>query len=793
MATPSQLVGQTLGHYRILEEIGAGGMGVVYRAHDLRLERDVALKVLPVGALGDEGARRRFRKEALTLSKLSHPNIAMIFDFDTQQGTDFLVTEYIPGITLDARFGHGFLPEKEAVPLGLQLAEGLAAAHERGVVHRDLKPSNLRITSDGRLKILDFGIAQLLPGGEEALTQTLTEGQGITGTLPYMAPEQLQGNAVDVRTDIYAAGAVLYEMITGTRPFEAKLSTALVADITHKPPIPPGRLNPKLSPKLEDIILKCLEKDPENRYQSAKELALDLRRMTSSASSAGVIVPVRAGKKWVWAFAMVGAAALATLVLMFSWNVGGVRERLLGTEDQAIRSIAVLPLENLSRDTEQEYFADGMTEELITELSKIETLRVISRTSVMQYKTTKKTMPEIARELNVDGVIEGSVMRSGDRVRISAQLIRAATDQHVWADSYERNFGDVLSLQSEIARDIAQQVKLTVTPDQQKRLSSVPQVNPEAHDAYLRGRYYTAKGTEDGLARGKEYFEQAIRLDPNYAPAYVGLAYYFVVAEEFFLSPKDSMPAAKAAAQQAVELDNTLSEAHSQLAFAYYGYDWNWAGAEAELQRAIQLDPNNASAHAVYGNYLVSMGRFQEGVAEARRSVELDPLSLDNNVTLGATLVQSRRTQEGIEQLRKTIDMDPNYFFAYMNLAFAYEQSGRFEDAVTALEKARRLEPRNADVLGSLGQAYALAGKRREALQVLAKLKEWSKVRYVPAYRIAATYVGLRDHNQGLLWLNKAYRDRTLFMTFLKADSWLDPLRSDPRFQELMRRVGLPQ
>jgi len=383
---PNRLVGQILGHYRILEQIGAGGMGVVYRAHDDRLDRDIALKVLPSGALADEAARKRFRKEALALSRLNHPNIAMVFDFDTQDGIDFLVTEYIPGTTLDASVGPGFLPEKQVVRLGLQLAEGLTAAHEQGVVHRDLKPSNLRIMPDGRLKILDFGIAKLLPTGDREATETLTEATGVTGTLPYMAPEQLRGEQPDSRTDIYAAGAVLYEMATGRRPFEQRLSTVLADDIIHKPPVSPGQINAKLSPKLDDIILKCLEKEPENRYQSAKELAVDMRRLAFSSTTQVSARPTEARPRLWRTLAVAGIAGLCGLALLFALNVGRWRERLLGARGPAIRSIAVLPLENLSRDPEQEYFADGMTDALITDLSKIGSLRIISRTSAMHYK-----------------------------------------------------------------------------------------------------------------------------------------------------------------------------------------------------------------------------------------------------------------------------------------------------------------------------------------------------------------------------------------------------------------------
>ncbi|MGH9580869.1 MAG: protein kinase domain-containing protein [Terriglobales bacterium] len=497
------MVGQTLGHYRILEQIGAGGMGVVYRAHDERLERDVALKVLPPGTLVDEATRKRFRKEALTLSKMNHPNIETVFDFNTQDGVDFLVMELIPGITLDQKVVAGALAEKDVLRFGQQLAEGLAAAHEQAIIHRDLKPGNLRVTPDGRLKILDFGLAKLVqPVSDVALTNSLTETQSVTGTLPYMAPEQLRGEAADARSDIWAAGAVLYELATGRRPFDAKLSTALAGDIQHTPPPSLRQLKPALSPKLEDIILKCLEKDPENRYQSARDVGVDLRRLGTAAipSAVGPVVPV-----WpLWRRALpVAVIALAVVVAVVAGLVGGrLRERLLGkATPPRIESLAVLPLENMSGDPGQEYFADGMTEALIAELSKIRALKVISRTSVMQYKGARKPLPEIARELNVDAVIEGSVVRDGDRVRITAQLIYAPADQHLWVESYERDLKDVLALQDEVARSIASEIKVKLTPEEQAHLTSARSVNPEAYELYLKGRHHWNKRTEEELKK----------------------------------------------------------------------------------------------------------------------------------------------------------------------------------------------------------------------------------------------------------------------------------------------------
>src|ERR1017187_6292799 len=485
------LVGQTLGHYCIVEKIGAGGMGEVFRAHDQHLDPDVAIKFRPPGTRGDESAHKRFHKEALALSKLNHPNIATIPDFDTQRGVDFLVMEYIPGIMLSEKLAARLLPEKEVISLGTQLAEGLSAAHERGVVHRDLKPGNLRLTADGRLKILDFGLARLrLPVTPTATTERLSETQTMAATLPYMAPEQLLGGEIEARTAIHTAGEVLYEMATGQQPFAQMERSQLIGAILHRPPRPATALNPRLSPELERIISKCLEKEPENRYQSAKELAIDLRRFALPAGSRA-LASSPASKRRSWLVpACFGLTLLALLLVSFAFNLGGIRKRMFGHGNTVIQSIAVLPLENLSHDQQQEYFVDGMTDELITDLARIKGLRVISRTSAMHYKGTRKTLPEIAAELHVDAIVEGSVLREGDRLRVTAQLIHAATDTHLWAESYQRDVRDFWAVQNDVARAIANAIEIKLTPKEQGHAARTDSATFAVHDAYLKGRYH---------------------------------------------------------------------------------------------------------------------------------------------------------------------------------------------------------------------------------------------------------------------------------------------------------------
>ncbi|HXE91194.1 MAG TPA: protein kinase [Terriglobales bacterium] len=789
------MLGQTLGHYRVLEQIGAGGMGVVYRAHDERLDRDVALKVLPASTLVDEAARKRFRQEALTLSKLNHPNIETVFDFDTQDGVDFLVMELIPGVTLDQKLVSGALPEKDLLRLGQQLAEGLAAAHEQGIIHRDLKPGNLRVTPDGRLKILDFGLAKLLqPVTHADVTQSVTETQSVTGTLPYMAPEQLRGETADARSDIWAAGAVLYEMATGRRPFDAKLSTALAGDIQHTPPPSPRQLKFELSPKLEDIILKCLEKEPDNRYQSARELAVDLRRLAAPAATAVVAVGLPAKKRWK-TFAAVSVAGLVVLIAAVSIaNLGGVRDRLLGkAAAPQIKSIAVLPLANLSGDPEQEYFADGMTEALITDLAQISALRVISRTSVMEYKGAKKPLPQIARELNVDAVVEGSVQRSGGRVRISAQLIEAQTDRHLWARSYERQLSDVLTLQEELARSIAGEIRVKLTPQEQARLASARAVNPDAHEAYLLGRFHLEKGDPAGLEKALAYFQQAVQKDPQYAPAYTGLAdYYGILPFYTRSSPSEVFPKAQAAALRALEIDSNLAEAHASLAYTLAYYDWDWAGAEREFQRALALNPNYSAAHARYSRLLGMLGRLDEARAQMQRVQELEPLSLSPRGNLAMLAYFAGQYDVAIVQLQEILEMDPKFPTGYWGLGLAYEQKGQYKQAIAAFERAQSLAPGSLNIKASLGHAYAVQGDVGKAKQIIAELKDQSRQKYVSSYQVALVFAGLGQKKEALDWLERAYNERSTPVAYARMDPRLASLRSDARFQDLLRRMKFP-
>jgi eukaryotic-like serine/threonine-protein kinase len=801
--TPLTLpAGTRLGPYEILTRIGAGGMGEVYRARDTRLGREVAIKVLPAEFSEDPERLKRFEQEARAASALNHPNIVSVHDVGREGATSYIAMELVEGLSLRELIVTELPPLQKTLGIAAQVADGLAKAHSAGIVHRDLKPENVMVSKDGFVKVLDFGLAKLIRSESsrsllsEVPTATGATEPGIAlGTVAYMSPEQVRGLPVDARSDIFAFGAILYEMLTGRRAFQGVSPADTLSAILKEEPAELSRGGAELPPGLERVVRHCLEKNREERFESARDLAFALREVGSlSLPSRASRAPSRQRVRQppAWAIALVGVLALLTVLLV--GDVGGLRRRLRGPAAARIESIAVLPLANLSGDPQQEYFADGMTEELISDLAKISALRVTSRTSVMRYKGSSKSMPEIAKELGVDAVVEGSVTRAGSQVKITAQLIDAARDRHLWADSFQRELKDVLALQGEIARAIVGEIGVRLTPQERSRLTDKKTVNPEAYEAYLKGQYHLFRRTAADAQKSLEYFQQAVQKQPDYALAYSCIADAYTMAAgsaQGALSPREAFPKAKAAAMRAVELDPTLGEPYATLGWSSFVFDRDWTTAENQFRRALQLNTNYPIAHENYALFLARMGRFDEAIAEMTRAQKLDPVSLGVNTMMGIALSLARRDDEAIPWFRRVLDMDPSFLRAHFGLGLALVHKKRYEEAIAELRKAVEVSGEGAGQLAALGYAYAAADRRAEALEIIEKLKERSRKNYVPPAMVAGVFAGLGEKDEAMTWLEKAMEERDPWLTSLKVEPMYDPLRSDPRFLDLLHRVGL--
>lgn len=834
MQTNSPLsAGTTLGRYEIRSQIGAGGMGEVFLARDTQLDRTVALKILPENVAADQTRLQRFVQEAKSASALNHPNILTVYEIGQATGTHFIATEFVDGETLRHHLTNGRMSLNEILDICVQVTSALAAAHGAGIIHRDVKPENIMIRRDGIVKVLDFGLAKLAAHdptaiNPEAPTRAIikTDPGTVVGTALYMSPEQARGIAVDARTDIFSTGVVLYEMVAGCVPFSGSTSSEVMASIlSEKEPQPLARYSREVPTELERVASKALRKNRDERYQTIKDLLLDLKslkqelefaaklerstslesrdrdgikataadasdpvaqtaesRMTSSTQDA--VSPVKRRQRSMW-LALTALVAVAGATAYFGYSRYAARG-----SSSTIRSIAVLPFANIDGNPDAEYLSDGISESLINSLSKLPGVKVIARSSSFRYKGKEVDPQEVAQALGVEAILTGRVVQRGDNLLISAELVNASDKTQVWGDQYNRKLADILTVQEEIAKRISETLRLRLSGEQQQRLTKRYSDNVEAYQEYLKGRFYSAKSTENGLKKSIEYFNQAIEKDPNYALAWAGLANGYWEDSDIHIAPHDAMPKAKQAALKALAIDDTLAEAHGALAIELTAYDWDWTNAEKEFRRAIELNPDYPTAHAQYGWYLSLMARPDEAIAEVKRATQLDPLSINSNGILGMAYGWARRNDEAVAQLQKTLELDPEDWLARAYLGWVHIGQGKFPEAIDSLQRARQIDD-NQYVLGALGEAYARSGNRSEALKAIEELKERSKQRYVSPHCVAMVYVGLGEKDLAFEWLEKAYEARSEHLGWLKVDARMDPLRSDPRFAELMRRIGL--
>jgi serine/threonine protein kinase/Tfp pilus assembly protein PilF len=774
-------IGSKLGPYEILAAIGKGGMGEIYRARDSRLGRDVAIKVLPEQLAKDSEALSRFESETKALASLSHPNILSIFDVGEEQGILFAVTELLEGETLRSRLEREPITVEDFLQINLSITSALSAAHSRGVVHRDLKPDNIFITKDNQIKILDFGLARREEAisskdGSSPKSTSDTEPGMIVGSIEYMSPEQVRGESADSRSDIFSLGSVMFEMLSGHTPFSrTNIVDTLKAVLREEAPrVSAG--DRKLPSELNGIVLRCLRKDPTDRFQSSAEIRLALMNLSTATSRTRVMPGFHVSSK-IWIALITVVLAIVAVVLYRASHPAEV-----------IDTIAVLPFSNLNNNPDAEFISDGVTESIIRNLSEIPKIQVMASSTVFRYKNSKLDPQAIGTQLKVDAVVTGKILVRNDTLTINSELVNVKTGALLWGGEYSRKFSDILHVQDEIAKEISGGLRLKLSTEQEKRLSKHDTENMEAYESYLKGRFYWNKRNEDALKKGIDYFQRAVDIDPEYGLAYAGLAdSYNLLSLYGGLNPTDTFPKAKSAAVRALQIDDTLPEAHTSLAYIHLYYDWDWSGAEKEFQRALELNPNYATAHVWYGEYLQALARFEEAIREMKHAQALDPLSLIVQADLGWTYFRAGRYDKAIEEFNRALELDPDFLPAQSGLGWAYALQSDIPKSAEHFQKAKSLSSISS-VSAGLGYMYAISGNKKEAMKILS-----DPTIHLSAYSEATIYAGLKQNEIAFEFLEKALQEKSDSLVFLKVEPTFNDLHADPRFDSLIRRMGLPQ